>query len=524
MYKRALFCLLLISISFITVQQVWAEDESPSADREEILVIYPEEAVRRGKADNLSAIAQVMFSLRYLVDWVEAGDAKDVIGSYNKVIWVATADSDRMDTAILHDYDGYLLVLGQADGMESYGLDPLPELTGNLIGAAEYLFPDNLSFRASVEILRPGTVRDPEYTNGSVNIFGEDVPLVSGSDHFRYIPLIDYTTNFAKALLMQEFEQWFWKWDIGMHTWAEHLVIDAVYPFTDPYRLKEIVDYMVDLKMNFVISVMPIYEHADYPAMQRFCDVLRYAQANGGGIVLHSPIIQDNIDPANLARHLMLTAKSYLENGVYILAMEIPSEWVFDENVVPSLGRYRTLFLSELDAFEHHPVSDYDVRNYLELGNLQIVPALRLDETGISHIARCSNAVYVNIDMKTNEEIFSVFNAVKDAPIPMQSLWDMEQAVYFDDFKYLTWDKNTLIVNDVQHFNVYEPAEYDEKFDYKRNIYYRFVTNLANQNHFLIWMSGVVLVLFIVLVFQSRQQMHKRFLKKIPEPIEGKES
>ena len=124
--------------------------------------------------------------------------------------------------------------------------------------------------------------------------------------------------------------------------------------------------------------------------------------------------------------------------------------------------------------------------------------------------------------MKTNEEIFSVFNAVKDAPIPMQSMWDMEQALYFDEFKYLTWDKNTLIVNGTQQFNVYEPAEIDEKFDYKRNIYYRFVTNLTQQNHFLIGMSGVVLVLFIFLVFQSRQQMRKRFLKKIQREAEGK--
>jgi hypothetical protein len=205
------------------------------------------------------------------------------------------------------------------------------------------------------------------------------------------------------------------------------------------------------------------------------------------------------------------------------MGLEIPSEWVFNEDIIGLLGRSRTLFFSELNAFENHSVSEYNMDAYLELGNRQIVPALKLDETGVSHIARCSTAVYLDMGMTTDDVIYSVIDAVKDAPIPMQSLWDMEQAVYFDESRYLTWNHNTLIVNGEQKFNVYEPKEIDENFDYKRNIYYRFVANLANQNRFLIGVSSVVLMLFIFLVFQSRKQMHKRFLKKAPDITGGEE-
>ena len=100
-------------------------------------------------------------------------------------------------------------------------------------------------------------------------------------------------------------------------------------------------------------------------------------------------------------------------------------------------------------------------------------------------------------------------------PIPMQSLWGMEQAVYGTGSFVLLWDKSTLTVNGEQRFNTYVPAESGEPFDYRRNEYYRFVTNLSNENHFLIGVSAVVLVVFLFLAYRSRRQMHKRFLDRI---------
>ena len=85
---------------------------------------------------------------------------------------------------------------------------------------------------------------------------------------------------------------------------------------------------------------------------------------------------------------------------------------------------------------------------------------------------------------------------------------------------YLTWDRDTLTVNDEQRFNVYEPRETQAGFDYRRNAYYRFVADLANQNYYLIGVSIVVLAVFLLLGLRSRRQMHRRFLKKIRKPKE----
>lgn len=523
-FSRVFFCLMALTVFSAGLCQGKAADEEEKERKGEILVVYPEEAVNRRGKDNLSAIAQVLFSMRYRVDWVEAAYAAEEIGYYEKVIWCATASSELMDPGVLDGYDGYLMVLGQAAGMGHFGISPIAGLEGRQIGTTEYQFDDRYAFKASVEFFNPGAYVDPAYSNGAVDVLAYKFPLVSGAGQIRYIPLIDYTTDFAKTVLMQEIAQWLWVWDSPLHTYSEHVVFSPVYPFTDPYRLKEFVDYMVDLKMNFVISVMPIYEHADYPAMRRFCEVLRYAQANGGAVILHAPIIQTNIDPDELESKITIAANNYFENGVWLLGLEIPSEWIFDQELTAQLGWSRTLFFTELDGFESRSVSEYDFNAYLDHGSQQVVPALHLDETGISHIARCSTAVYVDISITKDDVVYSVIDAVKDSPIPIQSLWYMEQALYLTDFKHLTWDRNTLIVNGTQRFNIFEPVEIEENYNYKRNVYYRFVTNLANQNRFLMAISSGVLVLFVFLVFQSRKQMHRRFLKKVPKEIEEKEA
>ena len=515
-YKRFLGCLAAVLLCLGIALPGAAEETDPVAPAD-ILVVYPEEADRKSGPDNLSALSEVLFSLRYSVDFVEAQDAKGVIGSYENVIWCAAADSKRLNADILTGYEGYLMVLGQGTGLENVGIELAPPLSQALVGVANYSFSDAQTFSSSVEVFNPGQLRDATYKNGTLQALGLEVPLVSGREKTRYIPLMDYTTEFAKAFLSEEIAQWLWPYDTRMNTFTQYVVVDEVYPFFDPFRLKALVEYMVEKKMNFVISVMPIYEHSDYPAMQEFCEVLRFAQANGGGVVMHSPIVQNPLDMETLANRLTVATHNYFDQDVFLLGLEAPSEWLFKDDLREILGRYGTIFFSDLDAFAAHSVTEYRLTDYLMLGTQQIVPAFRLDETGVGHVARYSSAVYLDVGMKEDEELISIIDTAKDSPIPMQSLWDMEEAVFCNDSYYLTWDVNTLIVNGRQRFNVYTPSAVDENFDYRRNAYYRFVANLTSQNNYLIIGSAVMLVIFVLLGIRSRRQMHNRFLKKIVE-------
>ena len=524
-FNRLLALLLLLTLLPCAAkgeeEDLYEEETASYEAPGDILVIYPEEADRKHSDDTLAAIGQVLLSLRYTADFVEAGEAGAVIQDYEQVIWCATVLSDRLDASILQGFSGRLLILGRSDGLEDIGLSPIEGLDTSLMGLAAYSFLDQSPFASSVSLLYPGEFQEPEYVNGALQVLGVDLPLVSGRGKIHYLPLTDYTTNFARAVLIQEVAQWLWPYESRMNTYTEYVVLDAVYPFYDPYRLREIVDYMVALRMHFVISVMPVYEHGDYPAMNQFCEVLRYAQANGGSVILHAPIVQNALDAETLAARITTATRVYFDQDVYLLALEVPSEWLFRDDLRGILGRYTTLFISELDAFQGHAVREYGMKNYISLGSRQVSPALRLDETGISHLTCCSTAVYVDIADTEDDQIYAIIDAAKDAPIPMQSLWDMEQGVFASDGSYLSWQEDTLIVNGKQCFNVYTPREEESNFDYQRNMYYRFVANLANQNYFLIGISAIVLVVFIILGLVSRKQMHRYFLRRQAEERTG---
>ena len=507
--------LLILCLGRGAMAEEAGEDTRDTPPRKgDILVIYPEEADKLSEEDDLSAIAKVLLSLRYSADFVEAEEAGPLIGQYEKVIWCSTVPSNRMDGKILQGYEGKLLALGQAAGLEEFGLKEADGFLGSFMGVGEYAFDDAVVFSHSVPLLNPGTLENATYENGVLTAAGGKLPLAAGRGNVHYLALTAYSDAFSQEVFKQELAQWLWPYESRMHTYTGYVVLDAVYPFYDPYRLKGLVDYMVERKMNFVISVMPIYEHSDYPAMGQFCEVLRYAQANGGAVILHAPIIQNGIEMEELAVQLTTATCNYFDQSVYPLALEVPSEWLFREDLLPLLGRYRTLFLSDMDAFSSHAPKEYGLMDYLLLGSQQIVPAVRLDETGVSHLARCATAVYLDLGMTEDKQLLSIIEKARNAPIPMQSLWGMDQAAYTNDGFFLTWDQNTLLVNNEQRFLTYTPRAVDGEFDYRRNEYYRFVANLNNQNHFLIGVSAVVLVLFLVLGYQSRKQMHKRFLKK----------
>ncbi|MBR2823984.1 MAG: DUF2334 domain-containing protein [Clostridia bacterium] len=513
--------MLLLILTVRPLQAAGRAGAEDAENRGEILVIYPEEADRSGQADSLSGIAEALFSLRYTADFAEAGTAAEIVNLYEWVIWCDVTESDRMKPSLLERYDGALMALGRGTHLADRGVRTDPKQEGFLSGMAVYRFDETGESRSSVVMLDPGSMEEAGESDGRVETAAGPLSLVSARGDFRYLPLADYTTPFAKALLIREIARWRWPYDSRMNVYTQYVTLSPVYPFADLRRLKEMVDQLAERRMPFVISVMPIYEHADYPAMKRFCDILRYAQTSGGAVILHAPLLQNRTDPEALAEQLTTATVNYLNQGVFPVALEIPSEWLFEEELSGILGRYRTLFLSEMDAFAGRRPGAYGLKDHIMQGHQQIVPAIRLDETGISHLSTHATAVYLDLSGKETQELEAVIAAAAESPIPLQSLWDMEEAVYLNDGHNLLWDRNTLTVDGVQRFNLYTPYE-EEDFDYKRDAYYRFVRNLAGQNNTLIGISVGVLILFVLLGRLSRRQMHRRFLK--PKKVKpGKE-
>lgn len=509
-FDRHLLCLLLAAALLLPGRYAFAEGTAPSAD---VLVIYPAEA--EGRGESLAGIAQVVFSLGLSADY-RRSDRVGSLSGWENVIWCGIIP-DRMPPRALSAYSGRLLLLGAADGLEDFGVKSSATEQA-VIGVASYTFEDGKRFQSSVPINAPGFSDRAGSTAGSLEFQGGQVPLATSLGSVRYVALTDYSTEFAKAVLAEEMSRWLWPYESAMHTYAQYLVLDEVYPFTDPERLWGVVKRLTELRMDYIISVMPIYEHADYPAMRQFCEILRYAQANGGTVILHAPITQNTLLPDQLAQRLTDATRSYLDNDVYPIALEIPSEWLFRPELIDLLGRYRTLFFSDMDAFSHYSPARFGSTEYFRKGFRQIVPTLRLEDSDSPHQARFSSSSILRLDELTDEELYAAIDTIKNAPFPVQSLWEMDQAVYLNGGGTILWDGHTLRVDGKESSRSFEPGEPVENYNYKRDIYYRFVADLSNQNYLLIGLSAETVLIFMLLVLRARRQMHRRFLH--PKPAE----
>ena len=477
----------------------------------DILVIYPV-LTTDSVSKSVSAIAQVYTSLGDQVDYCSDKYASQVVDSYDSIVWLLPDPSDELAKK-MKNYQGRVLLLGNTVSC----LKDIPEAQietvakGNVSADASYTYTGDNTFHAAVKLSDATVIRHAEYTSGNMLIDGQNVPLVMGCNGVRYIALQEYQNNFAKAVLMQETVLWQWPYHDLPHEYSEYVVIDNIYPFTDPDRLLKIVSYLTKKNMNFVLAVMPIYDHSNYPAMQQLCEVLKYVQAGNGAVILNAPIIQNKTDPEELQDKLTEATLGYWSNGVYPLALSIPSDWIYDTDLHDTLGRYRTLFVHDTDAFTQENIADLSTRNFLTLGSQLITPAIGLDYTGIGYVDYCATAVYLDVGMD-DEDLYNAIDAAGNSRVPLQNLKDMNHVVYMNKSNVMKWDGRVMLVNGERVDLEYRPTEYPENFDYQRSVYYRATADLANQNHLLIIFSLFVLLVFALMAILARKQMHRRFL------------
>lgn len=80
-----------------------------------------------------------------------------------------------------------------------------------------------------------------------------------------------------------------------------YVVIDKVYAFSDFDILCKLSDQFYTNAIPFIITIMPVYEHYDYPSFKRFAQTLRYVQSRNGTIILHEPVERDRVEIDSLA-------------------------------------------------------------------------------------------------------------------------------------------------------------------------------------------------------------------------------
>jgi Uncharacterized protein conserved in bacteria (DUF2334) len=353
---------------------------------------------------------------------------------------------------------------------------------------------------------------DLDSKEGTLEVEGASGYFCAKTGSLYHIPVTDLSNQLVKAALIKEAAKWKWPYNGEPHTYAQYIVLNQVYPFQDSEKLLEIVKYLIEKEEPFVISVMPIYDHGNYPTMQRFCEILRYAQANGGAIIIHSPINQMTDFDTEVVNDYMTSALSiYMEQGVYPLGIQVPRSWMFNEATIEVMSRFRTVLISEEEDTLVWQTTSTTNLVYKD-GHQWIGPVVQLDNSGVSYLK--TNSFAVNFDVtKDMDEIKDKINACLASFVPLKSLFDIEHSFWTDD-DIMSYKNQIILVNGKRVENTFVATEYDENFKYNRNTLQRYSKDLTKVNKNLVISVAVVSFLFIAFIFTARHRNKQTFFIK----------
>lgn len=123
-----------------------------------------------------------------------------------------------------------------------------------------------------------------ESLGGQIFVGAQAFPLCQTAGSITHLAYFDPSQEAQCAFLSTLLQTWLWPYKNSPTAYGQYLVLDRIYPFADPERLLSLVEMLETENVPYVLCVMPIYANADYPAMKRFCEVLRYAQSRGAVI------------------------------------------------------------------------------------------------------------------------------------------------------------------------------------------------------------------------------------------------
>lgn len=478
----------------------------------DILLVYNNAPSNKEKA-NLEIIVKQLTYLQQSVVFATVSESQKIISNYDNIIcFNLSKDSDEFYTELAKQNKNVFVLGGEniATYTEKKGYPVTAVYQRNLVADISYNFQQDKQYKALLHLQKTTLLYGSfQHQNGEIIADGKQTGLYSGFDKFVYTPVHDLSDNLIWTSFTKEIALWIWPYKGDPHPCAQYIVLDKVYPFTPPDKLQKIVDYLILNKLPFVISVMPIYENGDYPSMKRFCEVLRYAQANNGAIIMHSPnIIKDGENVTQLWKYLTIATEAYTNQGIYPIGLEAPDRFIFENSRIDLLKRYSTVFFY---SENREPVINLKVKynTIFKDGHTIVGSAIGLNEIGNSQIKVYSAAQYLNVwdDFGFLEK---QIDGCVNSEIPLRSLWDMNHSVYVDNL-YLHTVMSQVYLNNKKVSLEYKPFKY-KKYTYKPNIFIRIAANLGGLNKKLKAIAAIASVMFIIFIISARRLNKRKFL------------
>ena len=124
------------------------------------------------------------------------------------------------------------------------------------------------------------------------------------------------------------------------------LMINNVNPFINLNDLVAKIKYLNEQGIPFILNTIPVFENPNFDAMKRFTEVLRYAQASGGYIVLSCPYIEnENATSEEIFNAMEEGYKNYINYLVYPIAISMPRYLLYRNDMKQYVEKSNTIFI-----------------------------------------------------------------------------------------------------------------------------------------------------------------------------------
>lgn len=340
--------LLVITLKSMDVYAVAKDTQEP------VLVVYSGRATEE-EEKNVERLTGILTCQNIQVTLCEASRCEGVLQQYSRVIFFdVPAEEASVLPAI---YQWYL---------SNHGKNKVLFAGNELVRAYEDQYETHMAARTSLPLVR-GTFsfsggQTPErktVVDVEVPFFYQDSNVVKegrivwdGGEGYFYATKGNFShisvTSLDNSVVFDAYKEKLAEW-LGLRQttyYGNYLVIQNVYPFQDPEKLADLVTILVERHIPFGMVVRPMYDKQDYPAMQRFCEALRYAQGNGGTIILHAPINQmESYSVDSMRQAITEAAEIYISNGVYPMGIQIPYNWMYNMDTRETISSFSTILL-----------------------------------------------------------------------------------------------------------------------------------------------------------------------------------
>jgi hypothetical protein len=522
MYKKILYYLsgflLLFSVSIIRATTSSAE-EMPKGD---ILIMYSDNADENTKAA-VNDLVELLTYQSLKISYGSASWGMEYMDQFSYIICYDFKQSPVGFTDRLKQYETSSTIAGRTGSphilligneylknyLDHTNRSDQYDLLNSTVGQMQYSFQGSDNKTGLVRENYFVFLKKSSYKNGIIMVNDKSGYFCAKNGRLTHIPVADMSNQLIRAAIIKEISQWKWPYNGSPHVFAQYILIDKVYPYEDPGKLLQIVNLLKEKKTPFVISVMPMYVNGDYPSMTHFCEVLRFAQASGGAVIINAPINQMNrLDKDVMLDYLAQAMTIYNKQGVYPLALEVPRNWMFQKDTIEIMSHFKTIFSSgEIDSYLKP--EDRNNNEVYKDGHQWVGTSIPIDDTGVSYLSVYSTAVPISMQ-EDFEEIERKVKVCQDSFVPLKSIWDVDHG-YWLDKQLMSYKDGDLILNDKKMDLSFTPSVYPDRYQYRRNMIQRFSRDLTSQSRRLIIAVGFTSVLFLFLIFWARYRNRKNY-------------